>query len=163
MAANLAASYINMGDYDRAIQTFQKLIELYPGEPAWHSRIAYSYAQKGLFDEAFTELEKVKGFDGSTVAYLSSAGYFHALMGDRAKAKEYIDRLELDQQMTAWSKSQSIAKIHAGLRDYEKALKRIESVNKPEQWLNLNALDWLAPARSDPLYKELLRRINLEP
>jgi TolB-like protein/Tfp pilus assembly protein PilF len=162
-AANLGQSYGLIGDYDRAIETYLKLTELYPGKPAWHLRIGDAYAQKGLFDEALTQLDTVKEPDRNTAAYLSHAGFIHALMGDRAKAKEYIDRLESDQQRTAWSKSFLIARIHAGLRDYEKALKRIESINKPIQWLNLNTYDYLAPARSDPLYKELLRRINLEP
>jgi tetratricopeptide (TPR) repeat protein len=163
MASNLAHSYRLMGDYDRAIETYQKLIELYPQEPRWHLRMAHCYARKGLFDDALKELERVQKPQRKTAGYLSQAGYIHALMGDRAKAKEYIDELESNQQLTVSSKSFSVAKIYAGLCDYEKALKRVESINKPKQWLNLNGDDWLAPVRSDPLYKELLRRIKLEP
>jgi serine/threonine-protein kinase len=160
---NLAQSYQLMGDFDQARELYQKMAELYPEQWEWQRKSAVTYADKGLFDEALEELKKVKPSFRSHLYYLGDAGYIHALMGNRAEAQKYIESLE-SLEIRAYQKNWPIAKICVGLRDYEEALARLENAGYGgPAWPNLKAYYWTAPLRDDPRFKELLRRINLEP
>jgi TolB-like protein/Tfp pilus assembly protein PilF len=161
--SNLAYSYVLMGGFDQAIEVLQKMVELYPELDSLHHWLAVAYAEKGLFDEALDELNQVKPPNRQTRAYLSGAGYIHALVGNSAEALKYIERLESSRRLSASQANRGIAQIYVGLGDYEEAFRRLEkSRYGGVPHVNLNAEHWWAPLRNDPRYIAKLRRIGLQ-
>ena len=154
--ANLAHTYWLAGDLDRAIEIQQKLSALYPEVDWAHLELAGFYAHKGLFDQAFDELELVK----SPIRQLALAGYIHALAGDTAEALKSVEEVESSADPSAFQKDWFTARIYAGLGDDDEAFRRVERLD-PQFAMIVMELPFLAPFRDNPRYKALLRRVGL--
>jgi tetratricopeptide (TPR) repeat protein len=161
---NLAEAYELVGDFDQAIEIGQKMVELHPERDGLHIPLAVVYAEKGLFDEALDELDRVKPSNRQTRYYLARAGYIHALQGNTAEAVKYVEMLESSEELSVDELNLSTAQIYVGLGDDEEAFRRLEDSRFwRDPHVDLNAMHWLAPLRDDPRYKAKLRRIGLEP
>lgn len=53
----LAESYVNMGDYDKALETYLKVLEIDPNDPYIHISLSDLYRQKGNDEKAYEELK----------------------------------------------------------------------------------------------------------
>src|SRR5207247_4995017 len=78
--------------YDRAIEQFQKTIEMDPNFVPAHNGLAQAYQGKGMYDEAIAELKNAK-VGGAQLAYA------YAMAGKRDEAQKIFDELkELSKQ-----------------------------------------------------------------
>jgi hypothetical protein len=115
--------------------------------------------QKGAYDEAIREAERVKalGFhDGP--AYLCHA---LAVAGRKVEALRVLDELSV----TGGSSPYSLATIHTALGNKDEAFRRLEQAY--DQRFPLLSTIRVDPAfdnlRSDPRYTDLIRRLRLGP
>ena len=135
---------------------------LYPEEPLLRIQLPVLLAEKGQFDEALAELERVSSSDRD-VDRLAASGYIHALAGHRSEAMRQIERLD---RLDTPDKDLGIAMILVGLGEHETAvgrLVRLAEANRLFAGLSLNRYHWTAPLRADPRYKSILRSVGLEP
>lgn len=80
--ANLALSLLPMGerqyqagDYQGAVDTYKRALELDPDSVVTHYRLGYVYTQSGMLDEAKSELEKALAKQADFAPALAAQGY----------------------------------------------------------------------------------------
>ena len=146
------------GEYDQAIHQYGKTLELDPTFAEAILWLGKCYRQKGMFEEAITEFKKARILFGNSPYGLGELGNGYALSGERKKAIDVLTSLkELSEQ--GYSLNYDIAFIWCGLGDKEKAFEWLE---KAEDMPYLNVDPAWESLRSDPRFKSLLERMNLE-
>jgi len=156
-AQNLTAQIFGeQKNYDRAIEKYQKIQEMFPGTGIW-PHYALSLAQKGLFDEAIAQFSG-HAFEKNIFWEL---GYIYGIAGERQKAEELLDiYLELALKEFVWPSS--IAIIYAGMKETDKAMEWLEKTyEQQEGWLPLLQTEPMFDnLRSDPRFQDLIKRMN---
>jgi TolB-like protein/DNA-binding winged helix-turn-helix (wHTH) protein len=151
-------------DYDRAIEQFQKTLELDHNFPAAHHVLPAAYEQKGMYSEAIAEFKKSILITGSSESKASKAGLGHVygVTGKKSDARTMLD--ELTRLSTReYVPATSIALVYAGLgekdqafawldKGYEQRAFQLQWIQLEPRWDNL---------RSDPRFQDLVRRMRL--
>ncbi len=118
IARQLILSYYLKRDYARALELLRQANELGPAfNTTWEIGV---YIQNRLFDEALTELKKVKGERKNDSILIYDTGLVYAAQGKRAEALQIIKELE-EISGASLSQAQWIAKIYATLNEKEMA------------------------------------------
>jgi adenylate cyclase len=151
--------------YTQAIEQEQRTLELDPSSiDAYYFR-GISHLKRSMPSEGMAELQKAASLSPNSVVAVTGLGYGYAVTGKRADAQRMLDRLdELSEQnyiSPVWR-----AKIYAGLQDKDKAFQWLEKATEDRSVVSvgyIKANPMFDPLRSDPRYKDLLRRTNLEP
>jgi TolB-like protein/lipoprotein NlpI len=150
--------YYFVRDYDKAIEEYRKVLELFPNYGYYtSSELALSLSQKGLHDEAIEEYSKIE-FEPT---YHWHLGYIYGVAGKREKALEILNYyLELSKKEFVWPAS--IAFIYIGLGEKDKAFEWLEKTyEQREAWLDQLKVDPMFDSlRSDPRFQDLLERMN---
>jgi TolB-like protein/DNA-binding winged helix-turn-helix (wHTH) protein/Tfp pilus assembly protein PilF len=159
------------GQYDRAIAMLQMMLKRYPDSGYGHLALYRDYVKTGMHKEAIQELEKTAnlfGFPESASRIhraFSSSGYRGA-MGQYAKE---LEDLSATKQVFI---PVNLAEVYTTLGDKDRAFYWLEqayirrdtiaaSTDLGLQRLNTEFL--LDPLRSDPRFKDLVRRVGLPP
>jgi tetratricopeptide (TPR) repeat protein len=151
-------------DYDRAIQQFQRTLELEPNFPPAQQFLSASFEQKGMYDEAIAGFKKAiplfGGIEGSQTR--GGLGHVYAVTGKKSEALALIDELK---QLSAkgYVPATSMALIYAGLGEKDQAFALLEKSYAEHafqlQWLNAEPR-WDS-LRSDRRFADLVRRVGL--
>jgi adenylate cyclase len=117
-----------------------------------------------MFKEAIAEFQQVRMVVGNSPYGFGVLGNAYALSGEKTKAIEVLTSLmELSRQ--GYSLNYEIAFVYCGLGDKEKTFEWLEKAYNAKEILIIEYLK-ADPAwesmRSDPRYKSLLERMNLE-
>jgi TolB-like protein/class 3 adenylate cyclase/Flp pilus assembly protein TadD len=159
----LGRRYYWSGDYDRAIDEYKKIIDVFPSQNYspiyWYPRseLAKAYAMKGMYQKAIEEYEKIQ-FEPTFHWHL---GYIYGLAGEKEKAMEILDQyLRLYRSEFVWSAGIGI--IYIGLGENDKAFEWLEKTFKQKEgWMTeLKVEPMFDPIRSDPRFQDLLARMN---
>jgi TolB-like protein/DNA-binding winged helix-turn-helix (wHTH) protein/Tfp pilus assembly protein PilF len=157
------------GQYDRAIAIYQMFLKRDPDNGYTHLGIARDYLKKEMYKEAMPHLEQfwaLFGFsDVSVKAHraLATSSYRGAIL-ESAKALEHL--MATHQAFGPVT----TAEFYATVGDKERAFYWLEqafalhdtdiaSTDDPLGWISEDQL--LEPLRSDPRFKDLLRRMGL--
>jgi TolB-like protein/Tfp pilus assembly protein PilF/tRNA A-37 threonylcarbamoyl transferase component Bud32 len=152
------------GRYDRAMKAFQKMIELDPNHPYGHIGLGLVYLQKLMTDEALVELERGKEASGSEeTAEDIYIAFGYAAVGKRDKALDVLTSL-LARSEIEYVSPFMLAEVYWALGDIEKGFEWLEKAcDVGDVWLlYIQVSPGLAPLRSDPRYKAILRKMGLE-
>jgi TolB-like protein/DNA-binding winged helix-turn-helix (wHTH) protein/Flp pilus assembly protein TadD len=150
-------------DYDRAIEQFQKTLELDQNFAPAHNFLPAAYEQKGMYNEAIAEFKKAIPLTAGSESSLSKAGLGHVygLSGKKNEARTLLDELK---QISAqeFLPATSVALIYAGLGEKDQAFvwldKGYEQRAFQLQWIKLDPR-WDS-LRSDPRFQDLTRRMG---
>ena len=118
---DLALIFLYARQPDRAIEQYEKTIELDPTFALAHQGLGRAYLQRGMHQEAIRHLRHAAQLSGDRVATTSALAHAYAIAGDVAGARTILEKL-LERSTLAYVPPSSIAVIHVGLGDYEKAL-----------------------------------------
>jgi TolB-like protein/DNA-binding winged helix-turn-helix (wHTH) protein/Tfp pilus assembly protein PilF len=148
--------------YDEAIKMFTKSLESAPEDGRAHFWLSESYAQKGMYKEAFQHLRLTVALFGlKEIADSMDRGYaasgYKGAMQELAKGTE---QLHARHQFT----SQWIARFYVRLGDNEQALKWLQQDYKEREddgLVGLNVDPVWDPLRSDARFQDLVRRVGL--
>jgi eukaryotic-like serine/threonine-protein kinase len=159
---HLGYHYLYARQYDEAIQQLRKAIQLYPNEdPYDHTQLGDVYYQKGMFDEAIEEY--LKGFAGlgypaDKIRELRRAfgksgirGFLEKLIEqDKAAPPAELDRFD-------------IASCYARLGEKDQAFEWLEKAYAAHDdgLVRLKEELGFDNLRSDPRFRDLLRRVGL--
>ncbi len=147
-----------------AIQQLHKVIDLEPGFYLSHWCIGYAYEQIGSYEDAVASFQKARVLSGANSSTTRSLAHLYAVMGKREEAEALLEEL-IETSRHRYISPYDVAGIYAGLDDKESALKYLQAACEDHSgsliWLNVDKT--FETLRSEPLFKELLRRLNLEP
>ncbi len=162
----LGQAFYHARDYDRAIQQFQKTLELDPNFPPVYAYLPAAYEQKGMYQEALAGYKKGQTLRGGTEWSLAMAGLGHlyAKAGKKGEARAVLEELQqLSRQ--EYVPSDSMALICAGLREKDQAFAWLEKAYDERSfrmaWLKVEPR-WDS-LRSDSRFTQLLRHMGLAP
>lgn len=149
--------------YEEAIDQLRKTIDLDPNFFLAHTVLGVAYEQKGRMPAAISELEKGVRL-GECNQSLGELGRAYAVVGKRREAQQLAGRL-----IGEWKRSHvgayDIAIIETGLGEKDQAIAWLESAYQDRTFFmdNLKVEPELDTLRSDPRFKDLLRRMNFPP
>jgi Tfp pilus assembly protein PilF len=146
---------------EHAIEHHQRVLELNPNFRVVYWFLADAYVEKGDFASAIATIENAPIALNDPVT-LSAAAHAYGKAGERRKALEILSELER-QSSQEYEPAFHIAQIYLGLGDHEQALAWLEKAcDERSVWLIWLGVDpKFDPLRSDPRFKEMLKRLNL--
>lgn len=160
----VADTYYFMGQYDKALELYEWLIQKEPGYQAGKEFKGWTLLMQGHFDEAIEIFLSIEGEATHAIKPFVQLGYAYALKGDRSKAEGYLDELKkFAQEHPGKIHDLDFATLYAGLGMADKALHHIERCLEqrlgPVVFLNVSPV-WM-PIRSHPEFQNLLDQIGL--
>ena len=161
----LGQAFYHARKYDQAIEQLRKTLELDSNFTSAHGLLGMAYVQKSMYKESLAEFEKELAISHGNTQALSELGHAYAVAGRKAEAQKVLGQLnEISKQKFVPATYRAI--IYAGLEDKDKAFEWLEkgyderSIGEGGMIIVDPGFD---PLRSDPRYKDLLRRMNLQP
>jgi serine/threonine protein kinase/TolB-like protein/Tfp pilus assembly protein PilF len=158
MSGSMGWVWFYMRRFDEAIAQFRRTLEMDPtyGNPHWG--IARALVQKGMYNDAITEMDK-GGLDFATP--LGTRGHAYALMGNNTETQRLLDEGRNNPLHTL-----DVAFIYIGLGQKDQAFEWLNKAYEARSpWLvfGLKIDPRYDSLRSDPRFGNLLRRMNLAP
>jgi eukaryotic-like serine/threonine-protein kinase len=156
--ADLGLPYHFARRYDLAIEQYRKVLEMDPNFYPARLYLGWAYEQKGEFQEAITEFERVSKLEDSPTA---SLGHAYAMAAKRDEALKLLEVLK-EYSKRHYVSPYGIAMIYTGLGELDQAFEWLRIACDERAglivWLKVDPrIDCL---RSDPRFAELLDLIG---
>jgi TolB-like protein len=150
--------------WDLAIEQANLLLQLYPSAFWGHYVMGVAYREKQMFEKAVAALRTALEVSGGMPALIGWLGLTLGLSGDTAEARSLLDRLHAKAAQTHVPPT-GFAWIHLGLGETDAAFKWLDrAVDERDQLvMPLKSYRFLDPIRTDPRFRALLAKMNLEP
>lgn len=157
---NSAFRFYYARQYDQALAQMQRASALQHDPPELIFPLALIYAEKGMYEEAIQQFQKL----GDAPHALGHMGNAYARMGQTAKAREVITKLQEHVQKTGIGRYE-IAIVYAGLGEKDDAFAWLErSFMVRDKGLTYLKIDpCVDPLRSDTRFPDMVRRVGLSP
>ena len=151
-----------VGYREEGIQQNLKAVELAPDFPVPHGNLAQFYIQMGNYDLGVHEYEKASRLAGmrpDTLAALLDSYKSQGISGFRR------EQLKLNEKGLLQLDSFSLAVIHAGLGEKQKAIQYLQqNVQEHGAYLEWIGADWRFDSlRGEPEFQAILRELHLQP
>ena len=156
---NYALDLYNARRYDEALKTTKKGMEVDPEHPLWVWLLPRIYIAQSKFDDAILEVRK--GVKPNSSRHVGVLGFAYARSGRRREAEMVLDEyLHSDRKQS----NSVLAFIYTGLNDKQRALDMLEKAfqEKDNFMTHLKVEPLFDELRSEPRFKELLRKMRLE-
>jgi len=161
IGTNLGDALVFARKYDEAIAQYKRTLVRNPNFAYAHRALGSAYGSKGMYPEAIAETQTAIELDHGT-AGKGLLGLWLAKSGKRDEAVKLLG--ELKQESTRnYVQSYTFALIYIGLGDKEEALNWLEKQmsGRSETANSYAVVPELADLRSEPRFKEMLKRMNL--
>ena len=145
---------------EEAIQQSKKTLELDQHFAVAHYELGQALEQKQRLDEAISEFQKAIEISGHSAVLDSSLAHAYAISGHREEATRIANDLELQNDKNP-SAEANIALIYVGLGDKDQAMMWLNKAYHARFNPSILVRPAFDPVRSDPRFKDLLRRIGL--
>lgn len=158
--AALGWVYYHAGDYASAIEQFDRTLELDPTFGLAYLWKGLAHEQLGRSDEAIRLLEKSLALSPGSVVVVAALAHANATAGRRERATELLrGLLAADERYVP---AFEVAKVHLGLGETDAALDWLEKAyeQRSHSMAFLKVDPQLAPLRTHPRFRELLRRVG---
>lgn len=161
--ALLARIHYYYGDYDRAIEYARHILDIEPRFLDARYWLGIAYSRKKMYPEAIEQFRQGRELSGHNSVMVMGYGYAEALAGNREEARGALRELET-KRAKQYVPSMYFAGVYLGLGDNAQALKYLNRAyeERSDELIFLGIDPLLDPLRSDPGFKDLLRRIGVE-
>ena len=147
--------------YDKAIAQIQEAVNLNLTNPVVNERLGWNYLQKGMFQEAISELEKAVKAAPGQLEFRWTLGHAYAVAGRTAEARNSLEMLHALAE-NQYVLPYGFAMIYTGLGENEIAIEWLEKAfDDRNLWMAfLQVEPRLDPLRFDPRFQDLLGRMK---
>jgi TolB-like protein/DNA-binding winged helix-turn-helix (wHTH) protein/Tfp pilus assembly protein PilF len=161
-ASELGYIFYTGRQYDQAIRAFRKALELEPDYIEAHVGLGWVYDEKKMYGEAVAELEKAANLGNRPELIVASLGKVLADSGRKQEARKLLEELA-ERSKHRYISPCLIALVQIGLGERDQAIASLEQgyANRDQWMLYLKVDPHLDDLRSDPRFKNLLRRVGL--
>ncbi len=161
IGTNLGDMLVHARRYDEAIAQYKRVLVRDPSFAYAHRALGWAYGSKGMYDGAIVETRAAMGLrEGS-----SAKGYLGLWLAKSGKRDETVKLLGEIKQESArtYVQGYTFALIYLGLGVKEKALNYLEQhmLSRAETANTYATAPELDDLRSEPRFKEMLKRMNL--
>ena len=164
IGTDLGTNFCSARQYDKAIEELHKVLEMDPNYIVAHIFLGVAYAGKEMYNEAISELKKASDLSGGDESLIKVfLGVIYSLSGRKDEAEKVLEEMiELSKQR--FISPYFIAIINAGLGQNDEVFKWLEKAyEERDHWMpSLKVFPVLDSVRSDPRFKALLVKMNLE-
>jgi len=156
------------GRVEDAIQLTLIEIKSQPEQPYLHWRLALWYTEVGKYDDAIKHLKiQIPLMKGDEVDEVALLGNLYGRTGRRAQALEMLERLDELSRQGKYVSPALKAWVYSGLNDRDEAILWLtKGYEARAHRMGLDII-WVKfvfePIADDPRFKDLLRKMNLEP
>jgi eukaryotic-like serine/threonine-protein kinase len=159
--SNVGAYSCELGQYERGIAAAKEASAL---NSNFSSALAWCYLVQKKYPEAIALLKEARSRNLNNPRVLGLLAYSYAVSGSRDDALRIVEELKSAAE-TDDDAPIRIAQALVGLGDKEHAIEWLEKAyQRRAHWLRALKTDFtFDPLRSDPRFKDLLRRIGLPP
>jgi serine/threonine protein kinase/Flp pilus assembly protein TadD len=154
---------LRAGQYREAKKHLQKVTEMEPNIPLPHFISGQVDMKESRCDQGVAQIEKAAALEGDNPMVLSALGWAYGLAGRKKQAQQILARLR-HMSKDRYISGFLFAKIYAGLRDNNRAFQYLEKAYQ-QHAMSLAVIftdETVENLRSDPRFRELLKRINLD-
>jgi tetratricopeptide (TPR) repeat protein len=161
---NVGQVYLYARDYDAAITSFRKTIEMDPDHPTTHLFLGFAYLGKSMYEEAMAELQKEKKLAKCWRPGIEIAlGGCHSLMGQKDTTRLVLNEL-LKQSKQQYIPPYLLALLYFALEEddhgFEWLNKAYETHDSFLYYLKIEPT--FDTRRSDPRYIAMLKKMGLD-
>jgi TolB-like protein/class 3 adenylate cyclase/tetratricopeptide (TPR) repeat protein len=163
MVAHTAGSiYAWRGETKKAVELWREAMELDAGNPLGYQSLGLWQCRKGDTEEGLALLREARGISQDDPLVMGDIGYCLAIAGRPDEARALLGELEL-RSTTDWVSPVSLARIHIGLGEREKALAQLERAYEERAYrlVELGLDDRWDPIRGEPRFRELMRKVGV--
>jgi len=149
--------------YDKAIEQYKKALNLDPTLLLAHNYIFMCYVEKGMYEDAIMDLQKFLTLQGMNPELISEVQNIYATSGIKGVFQMILYNLKMDSEQV-YVDPILLAQTHAFLDEKDQAFKWLEKAydERSSQLVYLRANPLFDSIRSDPRFKELLKKMGLE-
>ena len=158
--ADLAEILILAHSFDESMQQSLKTIEMDPNFALAHNQLAEAYIQKHMYDKAVAEMRKAVQLSGNSPTCIANLARAYVLSGNRNEAVQLLNGLKKRSDLGN-SSAPEIAMIYASLGDANQAMNWLEKAFDDRFNPGLLLRPGFDPLRSDPRFRDLVRRTGL--
>lgn len=154
--------YLWSGQFERAIQQAQTMLELEPDFAPAHYFLGLAHIGAGRYEDAVASHRRGIALSGESSRALAFLAHALGKAGHTNEALEIIAKLT-ERERHSYVAGYQVAIAHVGVGNHEEALRWLERAFEHRAELgNLNrgGVYWLKPLRADPRYQEMLRRLR---
>jgi len=154
----------NARRYDESIAQLNKALEMDPNLEVARWELSWNYAQKKMYPEAISECRHLLSLAPPDQAVLGTCGGVYGLAGRRQEALSLLIRL---RRISAkgYLDAYNVACLYDGLGDNDRTMEWLARAYREHSVLlwGVRIERWTKKLRSDPRFRELLRRMNFPP
>jgi tetratricopeptide (TPR) repeat protein len=161
----LSAPLFFAQQYDRAIESLRKTIEMDPNFALAHFRLGLAYEFKGMYEEAIAEYQRgieLSGSRAESPAISAVLARAYAASGRGDQARDILNRLK-EQSQRSYVSPCDIAEVHAALGEDDQAFEWLEKAydarSSDLRFLKVSQ-SFTDSLRLDPRFTDLLRRVG---
>ena len=167
LLTNYQVGFINWisGNHERLGWHANRLIELEPNFWGGHFMLGMKLFTMERYEEALPSLELAAQLGGHISQNLGFLGALHGVMGEKAKAKEILEKMK-NTKITQSVVNSDIAYVYAGLGEFDMAFHYFEQgIEKREgSMLFVKYFTDIFPALAkDPRTEQIIKRLGLPP
>jgi len=161
---NFADASCRLGQYEPGIAAAKDALALDANNVTAYKNLATCYLQQKKYSEAIATLREAEALNAKSSRILGALGSVFALSGNRSDALRIIEELksapEADDDALI-----RLAQVYGAIADKDTAFEWLEKAyQRRAYWLiTLKSDEGFNPLRSDPRFKDLLRRMGLPP
>jgi TolB-like protein/DNA-binding winged helix-turn-helix (wHTH) protein/tetratricopeptide (TPR) repeat protein len=146
--------------YDEAIEILQNAIKLAPDSIGAHNTLGFTYASKGMYEQAINEYREVIRIQGETTSVQCYLGHALAMSGKRDEAQGILTRLKTAKKYVSPTE---LAVLYVGLGDNDGAIASLEKAYAAHdlQLATLKIEPGFDRLRSDSRFQDIVRRVGL--
>jgi serine/threonine-protein kinase len=150
--------------YDQALEQCGKILGLEPNSVGARDCLGLSYLAKKMYEKAITECQRAVDLSGNDLNRAADLARAHALAGNTAEARKALSELRA-RATRSYVPPSLFAQIHLSLGEKKQGLAWLEKAYADRDVYLARLL--VEPAfdsvRSDPGFRDLMRRLGLPP